>query len=85
MVELIGHESVSGETMRRRLAENGLKPSPSLGAPSASSVKSPHGKNNETTLAPASKWMVHNRKSPRQNGPRLSRHAQRVIITVPEY
>jgi hypothetical protein len=28
---------------------------------------------------------VHNRKSPRQNGPRLSRHAQRVIITVPSY
>jgi hypothetical protein len=28
---------------------------------------------------------VHNRKSPRQNGPRLSRHLQRVIITVPRY
>jgi DNA invertase Pin-like site-specific DNA recombinase len=25
---------------------------------------------------------VHNRKSPRQNGPRLSRHVQRIIITV---
>jgi hypothetical protein len=24
-------------------------------------------------------------KSSRQNGPRLSRHAQRVIITVPRY
>jgi hypothetical protein len=23
--------------------------------------------------------------APRQNGPRLSRHAQRVIITVPRY
>jgi transposase len=28
---------------------------------------------------------VHNRKSPRQNGPRLSGHVQRVIITVPRY
>jgi transposase len=28
---------------------------------------------------------VHNRKSPRQNGPRLSRHIQRVIITVARY
>ena len=28
---------------------------------------------------------VHNRKSPRQNGPRLSRHVQRVIITVARY
>ena len=28
---------------------------------------------------------VHNRQSPRQNGPRLSRHIQRVIITVPRY
>src|SRR6202522_1539717 len=28
---------------------------------------------------------VHNRKSPRQNGPRLSSHVQRVIITVPRY
>jgi hypothetical protein len=26
MVKLTGHESVSGETERRRLAENGLKP-----------------------------------------------------------
>jgi hypothetical protein len=25
---------------------------------------------------------VHNRQGPRQNGPRLSRHFQRVIITV---
>ena len=28
---------------------------------------------------------VHNRKGPRQNGPRLSRHVQRVIITVQRY
>jgi transposase len=28
---------------------------------------------------------VHNRQSPRQNGPRLSRHIQRVIITVARY
>ena len=28
---------------------------------------------------------VHNRQSPRQNGPRLSRHTQRVIITVARY
>ena len=28
---------------------------------------------------------VHNRQSPRQNGPRLSRHVQRVIITVTRY
>src|SRR5712671_206609 len=28
---------------------------------------------------------VHNRQSPRQNGPRLSRHIQRVIITVTRY
>jgi hypothetical protein len=27
----------------------------------------------------------HNRKSPRQNGPRLPHHVQRVIITVPRY
>src|SRR5689334_8691388 len=26
MVKLTGHESLSGETVRRRLAENGLKP-----------------------------------------------------------
>ena len=28
---------------------------------------------------------VHNRQGPRQNGPRLSRHFQRVIITVQRY
>jgi len=36
---------------------------------------------NETPPAPASNG-CHNRQSPRQNGPRLSRHIQRVIITV---
>jgi transposase len=31
------------------------------------------------------KWMFTTEKSPRQNGPRLPHHVQRVIITVPRY
>jgi hypothetical protein len=51
--------------------------------PSASSAKSPHGSNNETPAPASNRCSLP--KSPRQNGPRLSRHVQRVIVTVPRY
>jgi transposase len=145
MVKLTGHESLSGETVRRRLAENGLKPwrkdmwciprvdgeyvarmedvldlyaansaTPGVplhpqacqlaqhgrdrdrGAPRPVSgsqnrrPQAPHQRNRRMGATTKRRRRphqmdVHNRKSPRQNGPRLPRHVQRVIITVPRY
>jgi transposase len=142
MVKLTGHESLSGETVRRRLAENGLKPwrkdmwcipkvdgeyvarmedvldlyaeMPDPDRPVVCFDESPvqligevrlpipaePGQLERLKLAPPRNRRlgtttkrhrrphqldVHNRQSSRQNGPRLSRHVQRVIITVARY
>src|SRR5476651_887156 len=111
MVNLTDHDSLSGETVRRRLAENGLKPwrkdmwcipkvdgeyvarmedvldlyaeapdptrpvpGPSDRRPQAPDLRNRRmGKTTKRRQRPH-QLDVHDRKSPRQNGPRLSGH-----------
>jgi transposase len=98
LVRLTEHDSISRETVRRRLTENDLKPwrkdmwcIPHID--SRATGARDHRLGAAAQCHPGPRQMdVHNRKSPRQNGPRLPRASQhqnapdeRVIILVQRY